>query len=92
MLPSRCATEQVRPDQSVASRSASEPACVSVMKGAEPGVARVQAVRLNSEIRIVVVDEDNLPPEGRESRRDALNGRQQSSLTSRQVREDTTGV
>jgi hypothetical protein len=36
----------------------SEPACVSVMKGAEPGAARVQAVRLNPEIGMVVVEED----------------------------------
>jgi hypothetical protein len=70
----------------------SEPACVSVMGGAEPGVARVQAVRLNPEICMVVVDKDNLPPEGRESRRSALNGRQQSPHASWRAREDTTGV
>jgi hypothetical protein len=33
----------------------SEPACVSVMRGTEPGVVRVQAARLNPEICIVVV-------------------------------------
>ena len=37
----------------------SEPACVS-MRGAEPGVVRAQAVRLNPEIGIVVVCKDNL--------------------------------
>jgi hypothetical protein len=31
----------------------------------EPGVASVQAVELNPEIRIVVVDEDNLPARGK---------------------------
>ena len=38
----------------------SEPACIPVTGCAKPGVASVQAVRLNPEIRIVVVDEDNL--------------------------------
>ena len=32
----------------------------------EPGVASVQAAKLNPEIRIVVVDEDNLPNRGEE--------------------------
>ena len=95
MLPSRCAVDSSKasPTGPTLSRQVrSEPACVPVTEGMEPGVASVQAAKLNPEIRIVVVDEDNLPPEGRESRRSACIGRQQSFLTLWQVRKDTTGV
>jgi hypothetical protein len=34
------------------------------MRGAEPGVVRVQAVRVNPEIGMVVVEEDNLACKG----------------------------
>jgi hypothetical protein len=55
----------------------SEPACVPVTEGAEPGVARVQAVRLNPEIGIVVVEEDNLG--STEGKADALQRAEGSS-------------
>jgi hypothetical protein len=41
-----------------------EPACVPATEGMEPGVVRVQAVRLNPEIGMVVVEEDNLAFKG----------------------------
>ena len=63
MLPSRCAVttkDKSGRTKAQAKQVRSEPACVSVMRGMEPGVARVQAVRLNPEICIVVVRKDNL--------------------------------
>jgi len=64
-LPSRCATydsSKASPTGPKLSRQVrSEPACIPVTGCAEPGVARVQAVELNPEICIVVVQEDNLP-------------------------------
>jgi hypothetical protein len=65
MLPSRCATvsEKASPTGPKSSqRVRSEPACVSVMEGAEPGVVRAQAVILNPEIGIIVVDKDSSFP------------------------------
>ncbi len=47
----------------------SEPACIPVTGCMEPGVASVQAVGLNPEICIVVVERIIFPPEGKESRR-----------------------
>ena len=52
----RASPTGLKPSQQVRN----EPACVSVMRGAEPGVVRVQAVRLNPEICIVVDRKDNL--------------------------------
>jgi hypothetical protein len=69
LLPSRCATYDKRkasPTGPKLSRQVrSEPACSPVMDCMEPGVASVQAVELNPEIRIIVVHEDNLPSRGK---------------------------
>ena len=67
MLPSRCAicgTKASPTGPKLSQQVRSEPACVPATEGMEPGVVRVQAVRLNPEICIVVVDEDNLPIRG----------------------------
>ena len=65
MLPSRCARSDIVkaiPTGLKSSRQVrSEPACIPVTGCTEPGVARVQAVRLSPEIRIVVVIKDILP-------------------------------
>ena len=59
-------TQSVRPQgksdrtKAQAKQVRSEPACVSAMRGMEPGVARIQAVRLNPDIRIGAVCKDNL--------------------------------
>jgi hypothetical protein len=69
-LPSRCArcsgSKASPTGLKLSQQVRSEPACVPVTEGMEPGVARVQAVRLNPEIRIVVVRKDNLLSRRRE--------------------------
>ena len=64
MLPSRCAicgTKASPTGPKLSQQVRSEPACVPATEGMEPGVVRVQAVRLNPDICIVVVDEDSFP-------------------------------
>ena len=62
------------------------------MEGAEPGVARVQAVELNSEICIIVVRKDTLLSRKRE-KADALHAAEGSSPPHVMASEwDTTGV
>ena len=68
LLPSRCATgsrSKASPTGPKLSRQVrSEPACVPVTGCTKPGVVSVQAVRLNPEICIVVVDKNNLLTRG----------------------------
>jgi hypothetical protein len=58
-----------------------EPACVSAMRGAEPGVARVQAVKLSPEIGIVVVDKDSFPATRGKGKPTLWNGRKAAVLS-----------
>jgi hypothetical protein len=58
------------------------------MEGAEPGVTRVQAVRLNPEIGVVVVEEDNLVFTGEKA--DVLHAAEGSSPLLRHGKQEGT--
>ena len=78
-------TQRVRMDSNPSwpkpSRQASsEPACVPVMGGMKPGVARVQAALLSPEMSIIVVQRDSPGESLGESRRRRHGGRQQSRM------------
>jgi hypothetical protein len=81
---------QVPPDQSPVGRSVAKPACVSVREGTKPGKASLQAVLLNPEICIVVVN--RITPEQRsQSRRiDPAEGSSPRSVMASE--RDTTGI
>ena len=95
MLPGRCAVMTKGKSDRIkaqAKQVRSEPACVLVTEGAEPGVARVQAVRLNPEISIVVVRKDNLFSRKETKLTYFMHRKAAAPLLSWQVRRDTTGA